>query len=363
MAFRDDQISGAFGNSIPSWLGDWLLSVGAKSPPASLNVNVNETPYYSPRAPLSGERNIQEPTMEGSGYSPYGNLQPNSGSLMDYGRQPGELLNSAKGSLYDQAKGIFDDIGKDITGAFDTAKKDYDSFIDNPLQALWTGAGMTDVSKELGPYADVGTGARDFGNASQKASMFSPIGLFGEAGAGVIEGIALSDRMEQRGLGRLGVNDYINAMLTKQDLRGIANYKETAFNAPENFAKTADVSQYGYGGMFENLTDFLGSRGSQNIDSLEALQAVQEAGGVIQNGQIEFPNYQSNIPASFTAPSNTDISESMAAAIANAGNISAPSVYTGNFDNFSGGGFGGYGGGQDESGQADGQDDSGYGDD
>lgn len=362
MAFSDDQIAGAFGSGIPQWLGDWLISNGAMNNPNALTGS--DTQYSPNNASLSAYTRAQQeamglhtPAVEGSGYSPTGNLNPNSGSILDYGRQSGELLNSAKGGIYEQAKGIFDDIGKDITGMFDT------KVLDDPMQSLMDAMGLTNPSTELGPYADVGTGARDFGNASQKASMFSPIGLFGEAGAGLMEGNALSDRMEQRGLGRLGVNDYINAMLTNQDLRGIANYKEAAFNAPENFAKMADVSQYGYGGMFENLTDFLGSRGSQNIDSLEALQAVQAAGGVIQNGQIEFPNYQSNIPASFTAPSNTDISESMAAAIANAGNISAPSVYTGNFDNYSGGGFGGYGGGQDESGQADGQDDSGYGDD
>ena len=243
MAFKDAQIQGAFGPTIPQWLEEWLMSTGAMSSPQV------STPQANPQSSTPSYFNAQQYTPpyikpQGDGFNP--NFANNS-----FPSNPALSFQQGAQAIFDGLKSEVNGLKSSIQSEINGFSKEVTEFFDNPIESMVQGAGFR-TGNEVGVYSDVGLMASNMGTAAEKSTPLT--GLFGTlaaGGAGLIETKQLNEAMGRKGKtadgqyetwegvpeeDQLGFWDQINAWLTPNTLNSIATDRFSYANSPENFA-------------------------------------------------------------------------------------------------------------------------------
>ena len=243
MAFKDAQIQGAFGPTIPQWLEEWLMSTGAMSSPQV------STPQANPQSSTPSYFNAQQYTPpyikpQGDGFNP--NFANNS-----FPSNPALSFQQGAQAIFDGLKSEVNGLKSSIQSEINGFSKEVTEFFDNPIESMVQGAGFR-TGNEVGVYSDVGLMASNMGTAAEKSTPLT--GLFGTlaaGGAGLIETKQLNEAMGRKGKTadgqyetwegvpeeeQLGFWDQINAWLTPNTLNSIATDRFSYANSPENFA-------------------------------------------------------------------------------------------------------------------------------
>jgi len=286
MAIANNNVGGMTGGSLPDWLADWLLMQQGGIPQTSGLESITETPENPYLGLFSGSSigdDVLQGSEEGDGFSStfdqlnsnqlttpnmqqlgsdiVGGVVDNLGaltgiSMLDYAPEALEYGKKGYNYLTDPSGppsigGIGTSLWEGAMDMFDSASKEVNSFIDNPVQKTVNALGFR-TGDEAGVYSNVGLAASNIGTAAERSTPLT--GLFGTlaaGGAGLFETKQLNEAMGRKGKtadglfetwegvpeeDQLGFLDQINAWLTPNSLNSIATDRFSYANSPENFA-------------------------------------------------------------------------------------------------------------------------------
>jgi len=255
MAIANNNVGGMTGGSLPDWLADWLLmQQGGIPQPSGLEsiTDVQENPYLGLFSGASIGDDVLQGGEDGDGWSPtFDQLNSNqltTEGLQDVGLEalkgaisyiPGaEFVNPAikyGGKAYDyftdptSGPSSIEDLGSSLKdGAislYNDAASEINSFMANPVDTVGGALGFDMNSyEETSPFANVGETAKNVGTGLGLTGMLTgPVGLAGEAVAGMFETGALNDVLEdEMNLPGLGFFDQLYAAGTPETLRGLS---------------------------------------------------------------------------------------------------------------------------------------------
>jgi len=287
MSLPNNNVGGMTGGSLPDWLADWLLMQQGGLTAADNEYSPNNAVLSAYTRAEQEDMGLHTPAIEGGsgdGFSPtfnqlnsnqlttpnmqqlgsdiVGGVVDNLGSLtgismldyapeaLEYGKKGYNYLTDPSGPP--SIGGIGSGLWEGAMDMFDSASKEVNSFIDNPVQKTVNALGFR-TGDEAGVYSKVGLEASNFGTAAEYSVPLT--GLFGTGvagAAGLFEMRQLNEAMGRKGKtsdglfdtwegvpeeDQLGVWDGIKAWLSKpQTLNSMSTDRFSYANSPENFA-------------------------------------------------------------------------------------------------------------------------------
>ena len=273
----NNDVGGMTGGSLPDWLADWLLTQQGGIPqPSGLEsiTDVQENPYLGLFSGASIGDDVLQGGEDGDGWSPtFDQLNSNqltTAGLQDVGLEalkgaisyiPGaEFVNPAieyGGKAYDyftdpSGPSSIEDLGsslKDgVMSLYNDAASEINSFMDNPVDTIGGALGFDMNSyEETNPFANVGETSKNVGTGLGLTGMLTgPVGLAGEAVAGMFETGDLNDVLSTMNAKELNIFDQGWAAFTGDTLRDEAmeSFHEAVRSGAIDNSEYANTPQY-----------------------------------------------------------------------------------------------------------------------
>lgn len=347
----NNNVGGMTGGSLPDWLADWLLMQQGGIPQPSGLESITETPENPYLGLFSGSSigdDVLQGGEEGDGFSPtFDQLNSNqltTAGLQDEGLKvaqgiishiPGAgFVNPAikyGGKAYDyladptSGPSSIGEIGSSLKdGAislYNDAASEINSFISNPINTVGGALGFDMNSyEETSPFANVGEGYKNFGQGMGFGGYLGlgPVGLAGEAVAGMFETGALNDVLSTMNAKELGIFDMGWAAFTGDTLRdeSMESFDEAVLSGAIDNSEWANTPQYDAFG-----DDLVGQYINASWNRQNPISAIGQNPGMFDLTNAEFiqndkllknkagqsvSGYANGLPAAFQTISNPD---------------------------------------------------------